>query len=137
MVILFMIRSKVTLRIHSDELTLEDIANILGYSSALRNYSIGDMRGGRTNKKPSKYSLWSLSSDTLIPEDSDFDKHIESILDFIEKHSKKFDVVRADSDLDLFCFLSTDGSQGGAVISYELAERLADQKLNLVLDLYS
>ncbi len=126
-----MLELKVTLRISSKEHTLLDLERILGKPS--NGYSKGDIYS--RNKIKREQSLWALESSSLP--NADFESHLNEIIDFLDNKKKKLSDLRGKCELDIFCMLSSDNGQGGAVLSSQVMKKISQYRLDIILDVYA
>jgi hypothetical protein len=124
-----MIEIRATLRVFSNTLPLSMLTELLGPPST--GVPVGEAIGGR---KPREQTLWARESD-LARADT-LDAHLSQLLDLFSSFSGKFERVRDQCTVDLFCMLSTPDGQGGAQVSASNMSRMAEYEAKLVLDVY-
>src|SRR5688572_1937682 len=81
------------------------------------------------------HSKWILKSE--LAETCSLAEHIEAMVRVLEEHANAITSV-SDKILNttIFCLFSSPDGQGSAEINAALLERLARQKVDLVIDLY-
>jgi Domain of unknown function (DUF4279) len=80
-------------------------------------------------------SRWILDSE--LPETAALDEHIAALLDIIDDRSALLVDNAGVSDIEIRCALSSESSQGGFVLNADLSRRLAENRVDLVVSLYS
>jgi hypothetical protein len=127
-------RSRASLRIFSQARAAKEISTLL-QTQSIWSHEIGDLVSSRNPQGARQQTaLWILES-TVAPEDT-LDAHIEEIVAFIESHRAVLDQLRANCEIDISCFFSSENGQGGCTMEPSLLQRLAAQNVALWLDLY-
>jgi len=96
----------------------------------------GELRSER-NPQSSKFeqSLWIY--DSSLPDSSTLSEHITHIVNLLELKQGALDKIRARiTTMDIFCMFSSEHGQGSAELDADILRRLADLRLNLIIDLY-
>lgn len=121
---------KATLRVFSDELSLEELTAVMGLPSS----------GGHTKGESKKRSVksWSSSYWPLESKSSSewVEDHIEELVNWLESKSEDYARIRSSCFADLFCLVATIGGQAGVVIHRDLMPRLIALGLSVVLDIH-
>jgi hypothetical protein len=126
-----MLTFKVTLRVFSADYTLMDLTRILGEPT--KGFSVGDTYSRGKNKR--EQSLWALES-TSLPTES-FEVHLKEIINFLDGKVEEVAGLVARCKLDLFCMLSSDNGQGGALLSSLTMEKISRYNLDMQFDVYA
>lgn len=129
------ISTAASLRISTDESALEFVTEALGVAST-RQHIVGERRSPRNPQSSTfEQSIWIYES--TLPDSAELHEHIESILTLLEAKALAMDNVRGRiSGIDIFCKFSSENGQGAAELKVELLRRLADQRIDLLIDLY-
>ena len=64
-------------------------------------------------------------------------KHVEFLVDFMERHQTEFKLLELECDLDMWCFISFEKSHHGFDLGHDLMRRLCQFPVPLIFDLYS
>ena len=123
-----MLEFKATLRVCSETHSLKSLITAFGESG--RAYSLGDVVSGRKKTK----TYWSKRSS--LPSAENVDLHLSELLDFLDLRKSKLADMPKDCEMDIFCMLSSNNGQGGAILSSKVLKRLSSHDVNLVLDVY-
>lgn len=126
-----MLDIRVSLRVSSEVVSLKELERLLGRASS--GHSKGDAFS-RGSKKRSQ-TVWILESSRSPREN--MEEHINEILCFIDGKKPEFTYLGSTCSFNLFCMLSSENGQGGAVLSPQILSRVSDYNLELVLDVYS
>ena len=124
-----------SLRISTEEMNLDFISSALQTPSTAQH-----LKGDRSSKlNPKSYvfeeSIWIYRSP--LPDSAELHEHIENLLDLLESKHEALELVRNRVTLmDIFCMFSSENGQGSMELDPVLLERLAKQKISLILDLY-
>ena len=125
---------KASLRVFSESLALADLVAALGEPTG--SYDIGDPVSVRLpdgSRRTRAY--WSLSSSAQRTQP--LDDHVAELVEFIEAHSRQFDALKDNAEIDIFCGVFTgDGTQGGFTLASDLIRKLAALNLDVSFDLY-
>jgi|RhiMethySRZTD1v2_1073278.scaffolds.fasta_scaffold120163_3 hypothetical protein len=63
--------------------------------------------------------------------------HIEWIVEILEAHASGIDALaRRGCTVDIICCVTSESGQAGTVLTASLLRRLANQRIDLVIDLY-
>ena len=124
-----------SLRILTRETDLEFLSQALGVAAS-RQHLKGERRSKRNpNSSVYEESLWIYNSP--LPDSSELHEHIDCILTLLESNRIVLDEIRARIIvIDIFCMFSSENGQGSADLNAGLIKRLADQSLDLIIDLY-
>lgn len=125
-----MLEIKATLRVSSKELTLNELKSALGNPTS--GFSIRDEFSRSRKKREFSYWAWELKPEKRVSLES----HISKILQKIDAHKESFSAIKNKVDVDVFCMLSSDNGQGGAVFSSKLIKLMEPHGINVVFDLY-
>lgn len=125
-----MLEIKATLRVSSKELTLSELKNCLGEPTT--GFSIGDEFSRGKKKREFSYWAWGLESEKEVS----LEGHISKILQILDSKKQKFSAIKNKIDMDIFCSLSSDNGQGGAVFSSNLIKLMEPHDIDVVFDLY-
>lgn len=123
---------KASLRIHSDILTCNDITNILQLNP-VQTFNKGE-KISSNGKMIRDSSMWVFDSN--LREEDTLEKHIENILDSLDKVKENYFKLVDKANCDIFSFYSTSNGQGSIALSNEIIKRLNDYSLELIVDLY-
>jgi hypothetical protein len=127
--------SSATLRITTDNSDVDFISKALNVTAS-REHRKGD-RLSKNNPLSSVFeqSLWLY--DSPFPDNLDLEVHIDAILQLLECRQEQLELIRTRiTAVDIVCMFSAIDGQGSAALTHPLLERLASQRLNLMLDLY-
>jgi Domain of unknown function (DUF4279) len=122
-------KTKVSLRLFSDDLDPESVTSLLGRQPT-RSWRAGDMKFGR----PAKFGSWHLNSDPLAP--GDLDTQIGSLLGSLPTDMAVWNDLTKQHRADLFCGLFLTESNQGLVLSPDTMAAVAIRGLKLSLDIY-
>ncbi len=125
-----MLEIKATLRISSKCLTLDKLKQVLGQPT--KGHSIGDNISRGNTKREFSYWGWELPPEKRVSLES----HIGKLLKILDDKKESIDVIRDQIEIDIFCCLSSDNGQGGAIFSAGLIKLLELYNIDVVLDLY-
>ncbi|GAA60737.1 hypothetical protein P20652_2603 [Pseudoalteromonas sp. BSi20652] len=64
------------------------------------------------------------------------ESHLSKITTVLESKQKEILELKDELDVDIFCSLTSDNGQGGAVVTAELMNLLSPFQVNVVFDLY-
>ena len=110
-------------------------------SSALQTLpTVQHLKGDHSSKLNLKSyvfeeSIWIYRSPS--PDSAELHEHIENLLDLLESKHEALELIRSRVTLmDIFCMFSSENGQGSMELDPVLLERLAKQKISLILDLY-
>lgn len=126
-----MLEFKATLRVTSTKHSFEQLRNFLGEPT--KGFSLGDVFSNDNKKR--KHTYWALES-TRSP-NGQLESHLEELLDYVDSRSTLFNNIKQECDIDIFCMLSSDNGQGGAVLSSRVMKRLSSCGFDLVFDVYA
>jgi hypothetical protein len=80
-------------------------------------------------------SLWIYESP--LDERKELSEHIDFVLKILESREEAWLAIRRRiSSADIFCMFSSDCGQGSVTLRANLVQRLARQKIDLIIDLY-
>lgn len=80
-------------------------------------------------------STWIL--DSPLEDSADLSSHVEFIVGLLESRAPQWGAIRHLTGLaDIFCMFSSENGQVSTLLRAGLIERLAKQKLDLILDLF-
>lgn len=129
-----MLEIKVSLRVYTKGFSLDEVAAKFECAGDF-GYSEGDQIGTSANKYYSQ-TMWGKKSSR--DNTNSIDAHVTELLDWLGKQKSKFHELVEKSNVkpDICCFLSSENSQGSAVISSDILKRLSDFDLDIVLDVY-
>lgn len=125
-----MLEIKATLRVSSEKLTLDELKSALGDPTS--GFSIGDEFSRGKRKREFSYWAWELDPEKKVSLES----HIYKILQKIDAHKESLSAMKNKIDVDIFCMLSSDNGQGGAVFSSKLIKLMEPHGIDVVFDLY-
>lgn len=125
-----MLEFKATLRISSKTMTLNELKEYIGEPT--RGFSIGDEFSRGKRKREFSYWGWEL---TPVVKTS-LELHIGKIVDILKEKQPKINEIADKIDIDIFCRISSDNGQGGAVFPSKLMKVLAPYGIDVVFDLY-
>jgi hypothetical protein len=121
-------RTKVSLRLFSDNLDPESVTSLLGRRPT-RSWRAGEMKFSR----PAKFGSWHLQSDAP----GDLDAQIRGLLASLSPDIAIWNCLTKQHHADLFCGLFlTEGNQG-LVLAPNTMDAIARRGLKLSLDIYS
>ena len=67
----------------------------------------------------------------------ELNEHLICLLELLESKHEAIDAIRSRIDLvDIFCMFSSESGQGCAELDANLLKRLANQRIDLLIDLY-
>ena len=129
------ISTAASLRISTDESALDFVTETLGVAP-IRQHILGERRSPRNPQSSTfEQSIWIYESP--LPDSAELHEHIESILTLLEARMLAMDKIRGRiSGIDVFCKFSSENGQGSAELKADLLRRLADQRIDLLIDLY-
>lgn len=123
--------SSAALCIYSQTKSVADISALMGTNPS-RSIDRGQPVSERNPKgRKSEESRWIL--DSALPEATPLDEHVAALLAIVEKKA----VALANSDIEIRCTFSSENSQGGFVLKADVSKRLAEQRVDLIVSLYS
>lgn len=125
-----MLEIKATLRVSSKVLTLEEITRSLGEPTS--GFSIGEKFSYGKRSREFSYWAWELEAEVGVSLES----HIAKLLDVVHGLEQGLVAIRDQAKIDVFCRLSSNNGQGGAVFPASLMQQMADYGVDCVLDLY-
>ena len=126
--------SRCSLRITSEERSAENISEVLDAEP-----SFAASRGTPISRRAPETGLRTQSTwvrESGLGTTESLEKHIESILDFVEAHSIGLQRLANDCALEVFCGFSSGSGQGGFVVEHKVLRRLGEAGIDLVLDLF-
>ncbi|HUA97113.1 MAG TPA: DUF4279 domain-containing protein [Terracidiphilus sp.] len=120
-------RTKVSLRLFSDDLDPEAVTSLLGRQPT-RSWRAGEMKFSR----PATFGSWHLQSDLS----GDLDAQIRGLLASLSPDIAVWNDLTKQHHADLFCGLFlTEGNQG-LVLAPDTMDAIARRGLKLSLDIY-
>ena len=123
-----------TLRVCTDEPEVDFITESLRLeptSHALKDAPVSP----RLPDHKRRFSVW-LYRSSLDPSRK-LEHHIEQVLGILETHPTAADALaRRGCSIDIVCFVSSESGQAGAILTASLLRRLANQRIDVCLDLY-
>jgi len=128
-----------TLVIKSVDSSPEDISDAMRPLEGVTQAG-GESISSRPNSSLATHSTWMLSTRNLaneLREDSPISDHIEWILKKINGKQHAIEGLAVNCDVELSCFLSTDSASYWFDVPHEIVRKLADQKIDLVFDIYT
>lgn len=126
-----MLDIRVTLRVFSVSNSLSDLKAKLGEPT--EGFSFEDEKSGGRGKRDK--TCWAL--EVSNSQDGNLESNILEIVSFLDDRANTFQELRQSCDVDLFCMLSTNNGQGGALLSDAMMRRLVFYGLSIVFDVYS
>jgi len=129
------ISSKASLRIFTDEADASFISTTLQVQPTTQ-HSKGERRSKRNpNSSVFDQSVWIY--DSQLPDTCELHEHLNNLLHVLEAKQARLASIRNQiASIDIFCMYSSENGQGSAEVDSILLRRLADQKLDLIIDLY-
>jgi hypothetical protein len=129
-------RSKVTLRVGSEDLIPNEITRLLGATPTNIRMKGEKIVGKITGHvRQVKDGLWRLSASVREPED--MDGQIEEILSQATNDLSVWRRIGEQHQIDLYCGLFLGGSNEGMSLSAKSLAALGERGIELVLDIYS
>ncbi|UZJ45954.1 DUF4279 domain-containing protein [Marinimicrobium sp. C6131] len=125
-----MLELKATLRISSKELTLGELKKVLGDPTS--GFSMGETFSRGAKKREFSYWAWELDPEIKVSLES----HIRKILKILDAKQEQLSTIKNKVDVDIFCRLSSDNGQGGAVFSSNLVKLIEPHGIDVIFDLY-
>jgi len=129
------INTGASIRISTWESDLNFVSEALAIVPS-RQHRIGDNRSPR-NPQSGKYeeSIWIYESP--LPDNTELREHIDLVLSLLEARRVKMDAIHHRlSGIDIFCKFSSENGQGSVELGVNILKRLADQGVDLIIDLY-
>ncbi len=129
-----MLEIKVSLRVYTKGFSQDEVAAKFECAGDF-GYSEGDKIGTSADKYYSE-TMWGKRSSR--DNANSIDAHVTELLDWLDQRKYEFHKLVEKSKVkpDICCFLSSDNSQGSAVISSDILKRLSYFDLDIVLDVY-
>ena len=125
------LESKVTLRVFSNKLTLEQISNVLGKPSY--GSSIGDVYSRQQKKR--EHTFWGLES---LFNSNPVGMHIAEMLEFVDINYEAINQLKQNGcTVDFICLLSSNNGQGGFSLSLDIMQSLVERDLAVTFDFYA
>jgi hypothetical protein len=124
-----------SLRVCTDEMQLDFISLALGVVPSAQHLK-GDLRSKR-NPESSVFekSLWIYESP--LSDSCELSEHIDAILTLLELRQEALNAIRTRiTEMDIFSMFSSENGQGSMELGAALLQRLANQHLDLIVDLY-
>jgi hypothetical protein len=124
-----------SLRIYSSTLTSFEITKILG-SKPTRCFEKGELVDAKNlNSQRREQASWILESN--IAETENLEKHLISLILFIEEKSNELNQIANQCNIDIFCGLSIKDGQGNFSLSSVIMKKLSTIPLVITFDLYA
>ena len=127
--------TKASLRLFTNEASIEFISKSLCLIPSTQH-----VRGEPVSKRSAAsgvytYSVWIF--DSRLPDSANIHDHLTSLVELLESKHEALDTIRGRTTaVDIFCMFSSESGQGSAEMDSCLLRRLADQRIDLVIDLY-
>jgi len=128
-----------SLVIKSDDLLAEDIAKVMKPIMGVVQ-SRGEPISSRPNSGLARHSTWILSTEhapTGLDEDSPISEHIGWLLGLLDGKKTVIEKLSTNCDVEISCFLHTDSTNYWFDVPHAIVKKLADQKIDLVFDVYA
>jgi len=127
--------SSATLRIGSEKLIPAEITELLGCEPT-QSQTKGDVITGKSDyKRTVKAGMWRLSAKDCEPEN--LDSQIAEIFEQLPDDLNVWRQLSARYELDIFCGIFVNRSNGVALISPESMKILSSRNIRLTLDIYA
>jgi uncharacterized protein DUF4279 len=127
--------TKASLRIFSDERDIQFLSKAFGVIPSTQHLkgepcSKRDLQSGAFEQ-----SVWIYESP--LPDSSELHEHLTALLELLESRESAIESIRNRiTSVDIFCMFSSENGQGSAEMSADLLRRLANQRIDLIIDLY-
>jgi hypothetical protein len=127
--------TKASLRVFTGETDLEFVSRALGVKPNMQHLK-GEPRSRRNpGSSVFEQSVWIYESP--LPDSSELHEHLAKLLELLESKQAAIDAVRDRiASMDIFCMFSSENGQGSAELNANLLRRLADLRIDLLIDLY-
>lgn len=128
-----MLRSRAKLRIGSEEVSLDQLSNIIGIEPDF-GHSLGDAVSSRSAGNTRRQTLLGIKSksDESVP----VEEQLRVMLEAFEAIKPKLEASGVEWQADLFCSVSSDNGQCSLEIDPSLGKALGDVNLKVIFDVY-
>lgn len=127
-------RAAATLRIHTVNLSLEEISAILRVQPS-QSFSKGERMSLRNPLSAVfEENVWMLESwaESSLP----LEVHILQLVEFLEQRSPLVKRLIDSCDVDIFCQYSSANGQGGFTLEANVMKRLTAIPVDIIFDIY-
>lgn len=125
-----MIKSKVSFRISSETLSLEEISQHLGPSC--KGFSLGDpWRGGKVRER----TMW--IKEICNDDEVKLESQVNLLASYLQKREKLIREISSSCEFDIFIMIQSDNGQGGAFFSPDIMKIVSGFNASITLDIYT